>query len=145
MRLSTRTRYSLRILIQLALNTGRALKGRQISADQSISESYLEQIMIPLKSAQFVKTIRGRNGGYILGKDEVEINVLDLMELFEGPIEFADCKDLGESKPCEMMGHCPSTDVWRHLSNTLKDEAAKFNVKDLADKYRSKDIGGYII
>lgn len=145
MRLSTRTRYSLRILIQLALSPGGALKGRQISSDQSISESYLEQIMIPLKSAQFVNTIRGRNGGYVLGKDEAEINVLDLMELFEGPIEFADCKDLGDSKPCKMMGSCPSTNVWRHLSDTLKNEAAKFTVKDLADQYRVKDVGGYII
>lgn len=133
MRLSTKSRYSLRILVQLALEAkeGAAVKGRVIAKKQEISEPYLEQIMIPLKSAELVRTIRGCHGGYSLNKTPDEITILDIIELFEGKIEFAECVSDGK---CSLLDSCPTSDVWAHLSNTLRLEASKISLESIIEK-----------
>ena len=86
MKLSTKTRYGLRILLQIAADTENnkkgSVKGKSIAQMQNVSEAYLEQIMIPFKTAGFVKTVRGCNGGYALNRPAESITVLDIIELF---------------------------------------------------------------
>ena len=144
MQLTTKTRYSLRILVQLALKYNETpVKGKDISSRQNISEPYLEQIMITIKSAGFVKTVRGCNGGYILKIAPEKISVLDIMELFEGKIEFADC--LNEKEKCIMYSNCPTTDVWKHLSLTLKNEAKKTTLKSIIENIKNNNMQEYVI
>ncbi|MGM0442927.1 MAG: RrF2 family transcriptional regulator [Fibrobacterota bacterium] len=147
MRLSTKTRYGLRILVQLAETneTGGAVKGRVLAKEQEISEPYLEQIMIPLKGAGFVTTIRGCNGGYVLGTDPEKITVLQLIELFDGPIEFSSCRDMGENSPCNRIDRCPSTYVWDHLSKAMRREAEKFTLREIVERHKDKEIQEYVI
>lgn len=135
MRLSTKSRYSLRILVQLALEMKAtpAVKGRVIAKKQEISEPYLEQIMIPLKSSELVRTIRGCNGGYSLNKSPEDITILDIIELFEGKIEFAECNN-ESTTPCSLLDRCPTSSVWAHLSKTLRDEAAKISLASILEK-----------
>ena len=135
MRLSTKSRYSLRILVQLALEmkTTSAVKGRVIAKKQDLSEAYLEQIMIPLKSAELVRTIRGCNGGYSLNKNPEDVTILHIIELFEGKIEFAEGNG-DTSTGSSLLEHCPTTDVWNHLSKTLRDEASKITLASIVDK-----------
>jgi len=140
MRLSTKARYSLRILVQLAMEKGvtKALRGKDIAKKQCISEPYLEQIMIPLKAALLVSTIRGCRGGYSLNKDAEEITVLDIIELFEGKIQFVNCLEKDDGKKCGMYDRCPTTNVWAHLSDTLKNEAAKITLASIVQQVREQ-------
>ena len=93
MKISTKTRYGLRILVEVAINSNNGISctGRTIAKSQSISEAYLEQIMIPLKTAGMVKTKRGCKGGYTLNMDAKMINLLSVIELFEGKLTLVSC------------------------------------------------------
>lgn len=145
MQLSTKTRYSLRILLQIAIETEStsAVKGRIIAAKQEISEAYLEQIMIPLKTAGLVSTTRGCNGGYSLSKSPEEITVLDIMELFEGKIEFAQC--VKDGRRCTRLDFCPTTKIWEKLSRGLEVEAAKITLSSILDDMKNKETQEYVI
>ena len=144
MKLTTKTRYSLRILVQLASRFDKApVKGKDISAKQNISEPYLEQIMITLKSVGLVRTVRGCNGGYVLNKPPEDISVLDIIETFEGKIELSDC--LESSSNCEMFPHCPTKDIWKHLSDILKDEAKQITLQIIVDNMNESNIQEYVI
>ncbi len=148
MKLTTKSRYSLRILIQLAeytYNKPTALRGKDISAAQDISEAYLEQIMIPLKTAGLVKTIRGCNGGYRLSKAPQEVTVLDILELFEGEIKFADCFENDNSQQCKRLLRCPTSKVWQHLSDTLRNEAKGITLASIIEDMDKTPLLEYII
>jgi Rrf2 family protein len=145
MRLSSKTRYSLRILLQIAMNKEerKMVKGHEIATKQRISEAYLEQIMIPLKSAGLVSTIRGCRGGYSLGKAPEEITVLNIIEIFEGKIEFADCKPDGDK--CEMFGQCFTRGIWSELSAALGIAASKITLASIIDNQINRNFEGYVI
>jgi len=144
MKFTTKTRYSLRILVQLASRYNKPpVKGKDISSKQNISEPYLEQIMITLKSVGFVNTVRGCNGGYALNKRPEDISVLDILEVFEGKIEFSDC--IEDTSNCEMFLGCPVTGIWKHLSDTLKNEAREITLKLIVDNMNESNIQEYVI
>ena len=134
MRLSTRSRYGMRILVQIACDCREkdCVRGRVVAEKQGISEAYLEQILIPLKTSGLVRTVRGRNGGYALNVDPASISVLDVIELFEGPFELAECET--EDKRCERVEKCPMYEVWHRLSEVMRREAAKITLAELAEK-----------
>lgn len=148
MNLSTKTRYSLRVLLQIALDTrtATAVKGRELAAKQNISEAYLEQIMISLKSAGLINTVRGRNGGYSLAVSPEQITVLQLIELFEGKIEFANCGDGGDlNAPCALRSRCMTAQVWDNLSKVLAEEAGRISLADILEKHLSEPKQEYVI
>ena len=92
MKISTRARYGLRLLVDLAEHSGKdPVKLKDISQRQGISLNYLRQLIMPLESNKIVRSIRGNRGGYLLGKKPEEINLLDIMNLLEGPIDLVDC------------------------------------------------------
>ena len=146
MKLSTKSRYGLRILLQIALETETqdSAKGKSIAEKQEITEAYLEQIMIPLKSSGIVKTIRGCYGGYVLNKAPEEISVLDVIEVFEGKIQLVKCSD-GNGKKCPRHDICMATDVWEHLSEILKTEAGKITLASLVEKSKINNKPVYVI
>ena len=119
MKLSTKTRYSLRILLHIALESKRdgLASGKDIASSQGINEPYLEQIMSNLKSAGFVKTVRGRNGGYKLAKKAEEISLLNIIEAIEGELNLSEGDEQlsRESKAAER--------IWQKMSNKIKIEA----------------------
>ena len=95
MKLSTKGRYGLRELIDLAQYSGDApVSITSISARQDISERYLEQLMSMLKKAGLVSSVRGAGGGYVLAKDIKEISVGDVLRALEGSLEPVDCAGL---------------------------------------------------
>ncbi len=145
MKLSTKSRYGLRILLQIAIDESNkpAVKGKIISEKQEISEAYLEQIMIPLKNSGIVRTIRGCNGGYALNRDPEEITVLDIIELFEGKLELVKCIDDPEN--CNRCDICLTRGVWERLSETLRREADKITLKNIMETMRNKNKPEYVI
>ncbi|MEA2012742.1 MAG: Rrf2 family transcriptional regulator [Verrucomicrobiota bacterium] len=146
MRLSTKSRFSLRLLIQIGLSEGGTspVKGKDLAKTQDISEAYIEQIMIPLKGAGIIGTIRGCNGGYILNKLPAEITILDLIELFEGKIAFADCHIHGK-KYCNRIETCPTQKIWDRLSGNLRNDARQITLQSILDKMRTKKTEEYVI
>ena len=133
MNFSTKTRYGLRILIQLAECYGEnvAVKGKDIAAEQNFTEAYLEQIMIKLKEAGFVRTERGCNGGYILAKSPDKVTILDVIELFEGRLDLVRCKD--DKKICPRILQCKTTRVWKKLSDIFRSETAKLTLTKILE------------
>jgi len=145
MKLTTKTRYSLRILIQLAQNYQKLpVRGKDISVAQKISEPYLEQIMISLKSAGYVGTLRGCNGGYILDVPPEDVTVLNLLELFEGKIQFSDCSN-SDSSPCSLFYSCPTTKIWDKLSKVLIDEASQVSLATILEEINKPQSQEYVI
>jgi Rrf2 family protein len=136
MRLSTKSRYGVRILAQIAIesrNGNKTPSGKIIAAKQNITEGYLEQIMIPFKHAGFVGTVRGCNGGYKLLKSEERISVLDIIELFEGRVRLASCH-----KQCARDGNvknCPTFEVWSRLEKLFREEAASITIREIVDNH----------
>lgn len=148
MRLSTKTRYGLRILLQIALDCedkrNSSVKGKTIAEKQDISEAYLEQIMIPLKSEGFVKTVRGCHGGYTLNRQPDQISVLDLIELFEGRIQLVKCAE-GEEGGCPRLNFCPTTGIWAKLSEDIRAIAAKITLQNILEEAKNKSNPEYVI
>ena len=128
MKLSTKPRYGLRILAQIAADGGdkTPVSGKEVARKQDISIAYIEQIMIPLRNAGIVRTVRGRNGGYLLDRPAKDISLLEIIELFEGPLELVDDPVSNDA-----------TEIWQRLSQVLRTEAESITVADLADQLSS--------
>ncbi len=136
MKLSTKPRYGLRILLQIAIDNkeGKAAQGRQIAKKQDISEPYLEQIMIPLKNAGYVRTTRGCNGGYFLNRKPEEITILDIIELFEGEFSLVEC--VTDPKACTRTKTCYTINVWKKLATTFKNAAEKITLASILEEQK---------
>ena len=92
MKLSTRSRYGTRMMLDLAQHYGESpVQIGEIARRQDISVKYLEQLIIPLKKAKYIKSIRGPKGGHVLAKPPEEITVGEIVELLEGGINLSDC------------------------------------------------------
>jgi len=131
MKLSTKTRYGLRILVQIALDSveNSPVKGNVIAQKQEISEPYLEQIMIPLKNSGLVGSLRGCNGGYILNRETDDINLLEVIELFEGELQLVRCTDMKHK--CSRLDKCPNSKAWNELSEVLRKKAAEISLSEI--------------
>ena len=138
MKLSTRTRYGMRALVDLALNgSGQPVQLKDIAARQKISLSYLEHLVIPLISAGFVQSTRGAHGGVRLAKSPNQINLNEVMEVLEGPLFPVDC--LKGTESCFRSGACATQDVWCELKEAMEGVLKSKTLQDLADIQKSKD------
>ena len=133
MKVSTKTRYSLRIMLQLAeaLASGIAVKGKEIVSQQAITEPYMEQIMIKLRKVGWVITERGCNGGYKLNVAPEKLSILDLIELFEGPLELVSCSE--EKKKCIRFDKCKTATPWRMLAESFQREAKNMSLAKIIE------------
>lgn len=146
MKLSTKSRYGLRILVQIAVDTknGQPVGGKEVARRQHISSAYMEQILIPLRNVGIVTSIRGRNGGYLLNRDPKDITLLDVLEIFEGKLDLVDSNTCAQ---CENLTVCPTRSVWQRLSAVLREESKAITVADLARKMEtcSAPVPEYVI
>jgi len=135
MKLSTKPRYAVRLLAQIAVDSenGRPACGKEVAARQGISEAYMEQILIPLRNAGLVTSVRGRNGGYFLNGPPSGITVLDIIELFEGRLELVDGSECAH---CQQQTVCPTFDMWSRLSDILRRESAAITLDQVAKKLK---------
>ena len=124
MKLSTRSRYGVRLMTRLALNHGKgATLMRDISRIEGISEKYLGQIIIPLRGAGLVSGRRGAGGGYTLSRAPSEITVRDVVEVLEGDISLVPCT--GDPSACSRRGACAATEVWQKLAGPWRLDAER--------------------
>jgi Rrf2 family cysteine metabolism transcriptional repressor len=138
MKLSTRTRYGMRALVDLALNTtGQPIQLKDIAERQKISLPYLEHLIIPLISAGLVKSIRGARGGIKLAKEPLQIRLNEVMRILEGPLAPVDC--LRDNKSCPRSGLCATQDVWDEMSKAMERVLESTTLQDLVERQMSKE------
>ncbi|MBI9099344.1 MAG: Rrf2 family transcriptional regulator [Spirochaetaceae bacterium] len=132
MKLSTRSRYAARAIIEIAKKSGdKPITRKIICENQQISSSYLENILIVLKNQGIIKTIRGPRGGYSLAKDTSEITMYDIVSIFEGSISAVHCVD--DPSNCSRYENCPTKIVWEELMAAQSKVLKSFTVKKLID------------
>lgn len=143
MLISTRGRYALRVLVDLAEHQHDGyVTLREVAERQDISEKYLESIAKQLVSCSILSGVRGKGGGYRLGRAPEEINVLDVLRQTEGTLAPVAC--LGEGKsPCGRMANCRTLPLWQGLDEVVSSYLRGFTVSDLMR--RDSDAGDYVI
>lgn len=135
MKLSTKGRYGVRAMVDLASNYGGApISIKTISKRENLSEYYLEQLFSPLRRANIIRSIRGAQGGYVLCKPPNEITVGDIMTILEGPIEIADCIDGVE---CDTSDCCATKAVWEKIKNSIDSVMDSITLQDIIDDYEA--------
>jgi Rrf2 family protein len=144
MKLSTRTRYGLRAILELAENYGQGpLRLRTIAERQEISVKYLEHLMSVLKSAGIVRSIRGPNGGYFLARSPNEIRVSECFNYLEGPVITSEC--VGNSSFCHRAGDCVVRGLWIDVQNTVMELLRSTTLQSLIDRKGENKVLDYHI
>lgn len=145
MKISTKGRYAVRVMLDLAANnTGEYIKVKEIAARQDISEKYLEQIISILNKAGFVKSVRGAQGGYRIAKDPSNYTVGMILRLTEGSLNPVACLD-DEVNECERCDTCETLEVWKQLAKAINDVVDNVTVEDLLERQQERIAGSYSI
>jgi Rrf2 family cysteine metabolism transcriptional repressor len=136
MKLSTRTRYGIRAILELAENYGNgSLQLKKIAEDQGISIKYLEQLIAILKSAGIVNSTRGSKGGYILAKSPKEIKLSDCFNCLEGPIVTVECVE--NESYCTKTSDCITRQVWSEIQKAVMSILESYTLQDLIDRAKN--------
>jgi len=104
---------------------------RKIAKRQDLSVKYLEQLIIPLKAAGYIRSVRGARGGYTLARKPDKINVGQIIKVLEGGLSLVDCVE--EPKLCEREKNCPTRDIWLRMSERLMEELSSLTLSDVLD------------
>ncbi|MFP4279197.1 MAG: Rrf2 family transcriptional regulator [Halochromatium sp.] len=132
MRLSTKGRYAVTAMLDLALNSGRGpVTLADISVNQGISLSYLEQLFAALRAKQLVRGIRGPGGGYYLGKGADEISIADIICAVDEWVEFTRCRG---RENCRGGERCLTHSLWDQLSDEIFTFLSEISLADLVER-----------
>ncbi len=140
MKLKTRERYSLRMMMAIAKLSSdeNPVALGEVSHHCGISRRYLEQLVTPLKNASLLRALSGRGGGYILGREANEITVNDIVEAAVGPIEITDCAV--NSKTCMHSEFCRCRALWTIINRKIINVLNEYSLVDLLDVEGSKKL-----
>jgi Rrf2 family protein len=137
MKLSTRGRYGVRMMMDLALRHGEGpILLKDIAQRQEISEKYLWQLINPLKRAGLVNSLRGAHGGYILGKAPEAISLKEILQVLEGPLCLVDCVD--NPSLCDRASSCISRDIWGEASKKMVQALEEATLAVMVEKQKKK-------
>lgn len=140
MKISTKGRYALRLMIDLAQHdAGGYIPLRDISKRQEISAKYLEQIVVQLSRAGFVRSIRGAQGGYQLSRPPAEYTVGDILRITEGSLAPVACLE-HEPIECGRAADCITLDFWRGLYKVINDYVDSVTLEDLVNRGQALDF-----
>ena len=138
MKISTKGRYGLRILIDLATHDpAKPRLIRDIARSQQISEKYISRLVIDLRRAKLIRSVRGVNGGFHLAKRPDEITLLEILETMEGPISVVDC--VRSPEKCGRQHLCPARDIWVELNDGIRELTKKITLDDILNACRRHD------
>ncbi len=135
LKLSVKSDYAARAILGLArhYHTGKALRGDDLATEQNIPSNYLIQILIELKSQQIVKSVRGKDGGYLLGRPPGEISMADVLRAVHG--EVFDSPAINDPQCATEL-----RDAWRKLRDTVEGAAMALNFQQLLDASRGESM-----
>ena len=130
MMISTKGRYALRVMLDLARQPESGyVPLAEIAARQRISEKYLESILTVLSKAGMLRALRGKGGGYRLAKAPEEYSVYEILSLTEGTLAPVTCLEAGQS--CENSGACSTYPLWKGLDETVRNYLSSFTLCDV--------------
>jgi Rrf2 family protein len=138
MKLSTRGRYSTRLMLELALryNNGPVLL-KDISSSQDISLKYLGQLIIPLKIGGLIKSTQGSHGGYFLARPPEKIKLSEILTAVEGSLDIAEC--IKSPDICYRSKNCVAREIWEEASKKFYDVFQSITLKDMISRQKEKD------
>lgn len=137
MKLSTKGRYGLRALIDLAVYSGQeAVSIQSIAKRQNISDRYLEQLMGKLRRAGLVVSIRGAGGGYRLARPASEISVGEVLRALEGNLDAVTCPGTEEGPGCEDADLCVTRYVWKRINDSITQAVDTIMIEQLVEESR---------
>ena len=130
MKLSTRSRYGTRMMLELAehYDEGPTQIG-EIARRQDISVKYLEQLIIPLKKNDLIKSVRGPKGGHLLAKPPDKISIGEIVKVLEGSICLSDCIENPAS--CDMFDSCLTRHLWERATNAMFNELDSITLDEM--------------
>ena len=138
MKISTKGRYALRLMLDLAINgEDTVVRIKDIAARQEISEKYLEQIIAVLNRAGFVRSTRGPQGGYTLRRRPEEYTVGMILRLTEGSLAPVACVEQ-EGFACEREAQCATVEVWKRVNQAVNDVVESITLADLVEIQKEK-------
>lgn len=137
MNISTKGRYGLRVMIELASHYGKGpVMVDYIAQKQDISKKYIHQLIIQLKSAGLVRSVRGPKGGYELARDPESISALDVVEAMEGKTAPVEC--VADSSVCNRSADCVTRPLWCEIAAAIDGVLEKVTIGQLASKQPSE-------
>lgn len=137
MKLSTKGRYGLRAMIDLAdFSEEMPQSIANIAARQSISDRYLEQLMAKLKKAGLIASIRGSQGGYVLAKPSGEISVGDILRALEGDLSPVKCMGIKDETGCLGSNTCVTRNVWKRIDDSIQNAVDSIYLNELVEDNR---------
>ena len=140
MKISTKGRYGLRILLDLALHAQEVPRlMKDIARSQQISEKYISRLILPLNEAGFITSFRGAKGGLKLAKSPKEITLLEIVEAMEGRIAIVEC--VMDKSFCPKSNDCSACKIWTSLNRKIRKHMDEITLKDLlkSEKNKTKD------
>lgn len=142
MKLSTKGRYGVKAMFELALHYGETdpVAIKVIADNQDISESYLEQLFGTLRKAGLITSTRGAQGGYALSKAPEEITIADILNVLEGPIEVSECL-MDDEAPCSKMNYCATRLLWQKISDSINQVTNSTTLQDVVNDYYQMNPG----
>lgn len=139
MSFSTRGRYGTRAMLDLALHYGEGpVPLSSVAKRQEISQKYLDQLVMSLKTIGLVRSIRGARGGYVLARSPAQIKLSEVIGALEGPILSVDCLD--DPSACNRVSFCAVREVWEQARQAINNVLESTTLQDLADRQRRKSL-----
>ncbi len=143
MKLSTKSRYGARAILEIAkTHKNRPIKRKEIVEAQHIPDSYLENILVTLKAAGLINTIRGAQGGYTLTRNPEEITLFDVVQALEGTIYPVPCIESGN---CDLAEICTTKGVWGEMYEAIHSVLSKYTLQKIVEMDVMKDPFIYTI
>ena len=145
MRVSTKGRYGLRTLVDIALHQDKgAVTLNDIARRQEISVKYLWQVINPLKTSGLLSVMRGAKGGYMLAKRPEEIDMLEVVTTLEGPMSVVDC--LTRDDVCDRIDTCVARSVWMEVNQAVEKSLKGITLAEVLRRYgESAEVNNYVI
>ena len=141
MKLSTKTRYGTRLLVDLARHCHKGpVQIGEVAKRQNISVKYLEQIIRPLKEAELVFSVRGPKGGHVLARSADEISLGEIVRLLESQVDLVECVSNPEN--CEMSDDCRVRFAWQEATQAIYDTLDSITLHDLLKEDGTKEDKG---
>lgn len=135
MRFSTKSRYAIRAMIDLATHEVEDTVPRSdIAWRQSISADYLAQLFRDLQRLGLVEGVKGPGGGYRLSRDPSEISAADIVRAVEGPIVLVDCQSIHEGTPAAQLSKCPAHWLWNQVTNAVIEVLSGITLEELIER-----------
>lgn len=138
MQLSTRARYGLRALLDIALHDNeKPVLLEDIKVRQQVSKPYLEQLLLVLQSVGLIRSIRGKKGGFVLNRPPAEIKLSEVVKALERTITLVEC--VNNPLVCRRTDRCATQELWRRLTKVIYQELDALTLNDLIQWQREKE------